>query len=146
MDTKAEIPGQWYFPCIASLITGGGRLLLGILEKEVANPKGSYLMTDTDSMAIIANERGGLIPCPGGPHKMPDGHEAVKALSRREVTKITEHIQKLSPTTQKSNCSKSTKRISIAMAIPISFSGLAIPPSDIVCEQRKKSSSLASTG
>jgi hypothetical protein len=96
-DTKAEIPGQWYFPWIATLITGGGRLLLGILEKEVSRAEGSFLMTDTDSMAIIANAHGGLVPCPGGPHRMPDGREAVKALSRLEVARITERIQKLSP-------------------------------------------------
>ena len=96
-DTKAEIPGQWYFPWIASLITGGGRLLLGILEKEVSRAGGSFLMTDTDSMAIVARELGRLVPCPGGPHRMPDGREAVKALSRREVDQITETIQKLSP-------------------------------------------------
>jgi hypothetical protein len=97
MDIQAEIPGQWYFPWIATLITGGGRLLLGILEKEVSRAKGSFLMTDTDSMAIIANEREGLIPCPGGTHTMPDGSEAVKALSRLEVEQLTERIQKLSP-------------------------------------------------
>lgn len=53
-------------------------------------------MTDTDSMAIIATELGGLIPCPGGPHRMLDGREAVKALSRLEVEKITE--------SRRSNC------------------------------------------
>ena len=100
-DTKAEIPGQWYFPWVATHITGGGRLLLGLLEKEASRAGGSFLMTDTDSMAIIANEDGGLIPCPGGPHIMSDGRQAVKALSRREVEQITERIQKLSPYSSK---------------------------------------------
>jgi hypothetical protein len=84
-------------PWIGTLITGGGRLLLGILEKQVSQAGGSFLMTDTDSMAIIADQNSGLIPCPGGPHRVPDGREAVKALSRREVEQITETIQKLSP-------------------------------------------------
>jgi len=96
-DTKAEIPGQWYFPWIGTLITGGGRLLLGILEKEVTNAKASFLMTDTDSMAVIANEHGGFILCPGGPHKMSDGRDTVRALSRSQVEEITERMQKLSP-------------------------------------------------
>jgi len=34
-STQFEEPGEWYFPWVGSLITGGGRLLLGILEKEV---------------------------------------------------------------------------------------------------------------
>jgi len=100
-DTKAEIPGQWYFPWIASLITGGGRLLLGILEKEVSTAKGSFLMTDTDSMAIIAKDHGELLPCPGGPHRMLDGREAVKPLSWSQVGKIAERIQRLSPYSSK---------------------------------------------
>jgi hypothetical protein len=53
------------------------------------------------SMAIIANEHGGLVPCPGGRDRMPDGREAVKALSRREVEHITETIQELSPYSSK---------------------------------------------
>jgi len=58
-STEFEEPGKWYFPWIGSLITGGGRLLLGILEKDVLSLGGSFLMTDTDSMAIVATERGG---------------------------------------------------------------------------------------
>jgi hypothetical protein len=96
-STEFEEPGKWYFPWTGSLITGGGRLLLGVLEKEVLTLGGSFLMTDTDSMAAVATERGGLIPCPGGPHRMPDGREAVKALSRKQVEEITDRIQELSP-------------------------------------------------
>jgi len=96
-DTDVEIPGKWYFPWIGTLITGGGRLLLGILEREVARLGGSFLMTDTDSMAIVATQHGGLIPCPGGSHKLPDGRQAVKGLSWREVEQITQRIQRLSP-------------------------------------------------
>ena len=96
-STEFEEPGKWYFPWIGSLITGGGRLLLGILEKEVLTLGGSFMMTDTDSMAVVSTEHGGLIPCPGGPHRMPDGREAVKALSWAEVKHITDRIQELSP-------------------------------------------------
>jgi hypothetical protein len=87
--------------CLATLITGGGRLLLGILEKEVASAKGSFLMTDTDSMAILAHENGELISCPGGPHKLEDGTQAVKPLSYSAIKQITRRIQKLSPYSSK---------------------------------------------
>src|SRR5262249_2291722 len=96
-STEYEEPGKWYFPWIGSLITGGGRLLLGVLKKEVLDRGGSFLMTDTDSMAIVSTEHGGLIPCPGGSHRMLDGREAVKALSWAEVKQITNRIQELSP-------------------------------------------------
>ena len=49
-------------------------------------------MEDTDSMAIVATERGGLIPCTGGPHCTGDGSEAVNALSWKEVAEIVRRL------------------------------------------------------
>src|SRR3989442_4815133 len=85
---KVELPGKWVCPFIASWITAGGRLLLAMLEEAATNAGGTYLMCDTDSMAIVATERGELVPCVGGEHKLPDGRDAVKALSWREVELI----------------------------------------------------------
>ena len=79
--SAVEKAGPWYFTPLASLITAGGRLLLAMLEKSVAEAEGSYLFCDTDSLCIVSNEHGGLVPCPGGAHKLDDDREAVKALS-----------------------------------------------------------------
>ena len=49
-----EKPGRWQFAPAAALITAGGRLMLAILERMVANKGGTYLLTDTDSMLIVA--------------------------------------------------------------------------------------------
>lgn len=92
-----EPPGPWYFPPVSALITAGGRLLLAMLERIVTDAGGSYLMCDTDSMAIVASERGGLIPCKGGPHRMPDGTEAVKALSWKQTREIVDKFATLNP-------------------------------------------------
>jgi hypothetical protein len=54
-------------------------------------------MEDTDSMAIVASERGGLIPCPGGPHRSNDGTEAIRALSWSQVRKIVALFGNLNP-------------------------------------------------
>jgi hypothetical protein len=75
--------------------------LLGILQKEVEKAERPFLMTDTDSMAVCSTEIGGLFPCLGGKHKTPDGEEAIKALSWKEVAAITDKIQKLSPFSEK---------------------------------------------
>ncbi len=64
-----ELPGPWYFPPVSALITAGGRLLLAMLERMVTDAGGTYLMCDTDSMAIVASEHGGLVECKGGPHR-----------------------------------------------------------------------------
>jgi hypothetical protein len=92
-----ERPGPWYCPVLASLITASGRLLLGTLERLVTDAGGSYLMCDTDSMAIVASEHGELMPCNGGPHHLPDGREAVKALSWEEVRRIVARFESLKP-------------------------------------------------
>jgi hypothetical protein len=64
-----EKTGPWYFPPIASLITSGGRLLLAMLERCIQDAGGSYLFCDTDSMCIVASEKGELVPCVGGRRK-----------------------------------------------------------------------------
>jgi hypothetical protein len=79
LESTVEIPGPWYFP-VASLITAGGRLLLAMLEKMVTDTGGTYMMCDTDSMAIVSTKRGELVPCKGGAYTLRDRREAVKAL------------------------------------------------------------------
>ncbi len=96
-----ETPGPWYFPPVASLITAGGRLLLAMLEMMVTDAGGTYLMCDTDSMAIVASERGGLVPCNGGTHKMPNGNSAIKALSWVETREIVHRFKTLNPYNKK---------------------------------------------
>lgn len=96
-----ERPGPWYFPPVSALITAGGRLLLAMLEKMVTDAGGTYLMCDTDSMAIVASERGGLVPCNGGPHKLPDGNDAIRALSWAETREIVHKFKTLNPYNKK---------------------------------------------
>jgi hypothetical protein len=45
-----EAPGEYCFPPLASLITGGGHLLLALLGCLIADRGGTYAMEDTDSM------------------------------------------------------------------------------------------------
>jgi hypothetical protein len=96
LATTIEEAGPWYFPP-ASLITAGGRLLLAMLEKLVSDAGGAYMMADTDSLAIISTESGGLVACDGGEYKMPDGREAVKALTWKQVSEIAERFSSLNP-------------------------------------------------
>jgi hypothetical protein len=95
--THPDVPGEYCFPPLASLITGAARLMLALLEHCVSELGGTYAMEDTDSMAIVATEQGGLVPCKGGPHRTNDGREAVKALSWKEVQKISDRFAALNP-------------------------------------------------
>ena len=93
----AELPGRFQFPPAAALITAGGRLMLAALETLIKNQHGTYLLTDTDSMLFVASKDGGLIPCPGGEHKLADGTPAVKAITWKQVDEICEKLNHLNP-------------------------------------------------
>jgi hypothetical protein len=56
-----EVPGKWYFPALASLITSGGRLLLAMAEKCLTDAGGVWLFSDTDSIAAVASPKGGTV-------------------------------------------------------------------------------------
>ncbi len=92
-----DVPGEYCFPPLASLITGGARLMLALLEHSVSDLGGTYAMEDTDSMAIVATEHGGMIACPGGPYRTHNNQEAVKALSWQEVGAISCRFAMLNP-------------------------------------------------
>jgi hypothetical protein len=89
-----EKRGEWYFPPIASLITGGAHLLLAMLERCITDRGGQYLFCDTDSMCIVASRNGGTI---GYPQEPP-----IEALSWKEVEQIAERFESL-------NCYDRTK-------------------------------------
>ncbi len=95
--STVERPGRFQFPPAAALITAGGRLILAILEKLVQEKRGSYLLTDTDSMLFVASEHGNLVSCPGGKHKTQDGTPAIKAISWKQVDEICNRLNKLNP-------------------------------------------------
>ena len=84
-----EKPGKWFAPHIGSLITSGGRLLLGMLEKCIANAGGNYLFCDTDSAAIVSSKHCQKIVMPGG--------DCIKALSWPDVQHIVDRFESLNP-------------------------------------------------
>jgi hypothetical protein len=92
-----DVTGEYCFPPLASLITGAARLMLALLEHCVTKEGGTYAMEDTDSMAIVATKRSELVPCPGGPYRMKDGREAIKALSWKQIESIAGRFAALNP-------------------------------------------------
>ena len=82
-----EEPGDWFAPPIAALITSGGRLLLAMLETSVREAGGTYLFCDTDSLAIVASERGGPLAIPGA--------NGERVLSWDEVDSVVKQFESL---------------------------------------------------
>ena len=73
-----DVPWGILLPPMASLITGAARLMLSLLEYSVTQLGGTYAMEDTDSMAIVVDEEGRLVACPGGSHQTK-GWEQVRS-------------------------------------------------------------------
>jgi hypothetical protein len=92
-----EEPGEYCFPPMAALITGGARLMLALLEECIDDLGGTYAMEDTDSMAIVATKSGGMVPCPDGRHRTKDGKASVKALSWKQAAEISDRFKSLNP-------------------------------------------------
>jgi hypothetical protein len=93
----AEVPGEFFFPPIGCLVTGGARLLLAMVECLVTDPGGAWASADTDSMAVVATEQGGLVPCSGGSERDEHGRRCVRALSWGQVDRIVERFGALNP-------------------------------------------------
>lgn len=86
----AEKQGKWYAPYLASLITSGGRLLLGMLEKCVTSAGGVYAWADTDALAIVSAQHGGSLA------HVP-GCENARVLRWAEVQAIIDKFADLNP-------------------------------------------------
>jgi len=92
-----EEPGAYCFPPLAATVTGAARLLLALLQADVEARGGTYVACDTDSLTIVSSEAGGLIACPYGPKRLPDGRRAVRALSWAEVSEVLAGLESLNP-------------------------------------------------
>ena len=53
---RTEEPGKWFHPLIATLVAGGGRLMLAAAMRLVADQGGHYVFCDTDSLFIVATQ------------------------------------------------------------------------------------------
>jgi hypothetical protein len=92
-----ENPGEFCFPPLASLITGAARLMLALLEHSISELGGTYAMEDTDSMAIVATQQGGIIPCKGGKLLTKEGTEGIGALTWKQIWQIVAKFEALNP-------------------------------------------------
>jgi len=100
---EREVPGPFYFPPVASLITAGGRLLLALAEKCVTDASGAFLFCDTDSLCVVADEKGGFSRGGARPDlgyvegADPREFAPVPCLSRNRVIEISKRFASLNP-------------------------------------------------
>jgi hypothetical protein len=92
---RPEEPFAWTFPPFAAAVTGGDRLLMALLERLLANSGGMFASANTDSATVVSCPAERLVACPGGPEKLPDGRDAIRALSWRQVDEVRESFLSL---------------------------------------------------
>ena len=85
---RYELAGELTCLPLAAGITAFGRFQLARVDVKVRALGGVVAAMDTDSVSVVATPRGGLVPLPGGDRRMPDGTEAVYALSFAELRRI----------------------------------------------------------
>lgn len=88
--TVVERPGKWYAPYLGALITSGGRLLLGMLERCIEGWGGTYAWADTDALGVLSNAEGGNL-------RHVPGCETRRILPRSQVQQIIDRFAELNP-------------------------------------------------
>jgi len=89
-----ESPGEFCFPPLAALITGGARLMLALLERSVTDEGGTYAFCDTDSMAIVATD---CFDCTGDLPKGTPEYRAIPKIDCDDVDEIVVRFESLNP-------------------------------------------------
>ena len=88
--TVVERPGKRHAPYLGALITAGGRLLLGMLERCVEGWGGTYAWADTDALVVVSNAEGGTLG------HVP-GCERRRIPPRSQVQEIIDRFAELNP-------------------------------------------------
>ncbi|GEM_PF-1207591 len=94
---RLEIAGPFNFAPLATCVTAGGRLLLGMLEYGLAaaGARIPWAYADTDGAGVLATPHGGLVACAGGSERLDDGTPAVHAVSFDVLRRILDAFASL---------------------------------------------------
>ncbi len=93
---REEYPGRFHFPPRGAIVTSGARLLLGMMERCITEAGGAIVTMHTDSVTVVATEKGGTLRLPRKPRGGTDTPQTIRALSYAEVERIRERFTLLS--------------------------------------------------
>jgi hypothetical protein len=100
---NGEKPGPLGFLPMAAAVTAGGRLLIAMAKRAIEDLGGSVAAIHTDSVLVPADDVAHLVACPGGPHRLDDGTDAVRCLSHEQVRAITDRFSAIGVTWKAEN-------------------------------------------
>ncbi len=80
-----EVPGPDAFLPLAAPVTAGCSLMIAMARCAMHDLGSTVALIVTDAIAVPASLDGGFIACPGGPHHLDDGIEAVRLVTFDEL-------------------------------------------------------------
>jgi hypothetical protein len=82
METeRPDVPGPFTLWHVAAAIPAACTAEIAIARHDIeVICRGTVAAVVTDSIVVPVSQDGGLVPCPRGPHRLPDGQEAIRAL------------------------------------------------------------------
>jgi hypothetical protein len=85
---RPDVPGPFTLWHIAAAIPAACTAEIAITSHDIKVLGRTVAAVATDSIAVPVSRDGGLVPCPGGSHRLPDGSEAIRTLTPGELRSI----------------------------------------------------------
>ena len=86
---RPDVPGPFTLWHVAAAIPAACTSEIAIARYDIeAFCRGTVAVVATDSVAVPVSQDGGLVPCPGGPHRLPDGREAIRTMTADELLSV----------------------------------------------------------
>jgi hypothetical protein len=86
---RPDVPGPFTLWHLAAAIPAACTAEIAIARHDIETTfGGTVALVATDSIALPVSQDGGLVPCPGGRHRLPDGREAIRAVAPAELLSV----------------------------------------------------------
>jgi hypothetical protein len=86
---RPDVPGPFTLWHLAAAIPAACTAEIAIARHDIeATYGGTVAAVATDSIAVPVSQDGGLVPCPGGSHRLPDGREGIRAMTSDELRSV----------------------------------------------------------
>ena len=86
---RPDVPGPFTLWHLAAAIPAACTAEIAIARHDIeAVCGGTVALVATDSISVPVSRDGSLVSCPGGPHRLPDGREAIRPLIPAQLRSI----------------------------------------------------------
>jgi hypothetical protein len=95
VSDRRDVSGPFTLWHLGAAIPAACRAFVAITRHDVEALGSTVVAEAVDSIAVPLSSDGGLFPCPGGPHRLPGGREAVRSLTPNEFASVLSRFDKV---------------------------------------------------